>query len=260
MDLHDYIDVAENYDNYLSVMFVNDDGFKDFYLNLAEEYGENGIIDIACGTGAVLLNLAENGFDIDGTDLSDAMVQVAKKKADEKGLKLNIFASNMTDFQSTRKYSLAIIARSGFMHLVTSDLQRKALVNIRNNLLPNGVLTLNTFTPHIETQFKQVNTTPGDYSLRLEYINVDGKKERIYNAISYNPETQIMFGNWKFETLDENGEVIDTRIRPLQMRQTYKTEMEYLIELSGFEIMNVYGDYYKNPASLGGLIWVLRRA
>ena len=52
-DLHDYSDVAENYDLYLDVMNNNEanhSGFLDFYLDFAKEYGENGVIDIACGT------------------------------------------------------------------------------------------------------------------------------------------------------------------------------------------------------------------
>ena len=58
MDLHDFDDVAENYDLYLEEMYRNEDnheGFLDFYLDFAKEYGKDGVIDIACGTGAVLL-------------------------------------------------------------------------------------------------------------------------------------------------------------------------------------------------------------
>ncbi len=64
-------------------------------------------------------------------------------------------------------------------------------------------------------------------------------------AISYDPYTQIMSGNRKFETLDENGAVIEERVRPLKMRQTYRQEMTYLLELTGFEIVNVFGGYHK---------------
>ena len=138
MDLHDFKDVAENYDNYLEAMYNQNDafeGFKDFYFDLAKEYGKNGVIDIACGTGAVLLHLAEKGIDIDGTDLSEEMIKIATKKANEKNLSLNIFPANMTDFKSNKKYSLAIIARSGFMHLSTPQEQRAALLNIRENLM-----------------------------------------------------------------------------------------------------------------------------
>ena len=267
MDLHDYRDVAENYDRYLDVMYKDTDsheGFREFYLSLAEEYGRDGCIDIACGTGAVLLYLAERGIDIDGTDLSEPMCDVARKKAEEKGLALNIFPADMTSFSAPRKYSLALIARSGFMHLTTPELQRAALLNIRSNLRDGGILTLNTFWPHPVFQAQQMNTDPEkDYSLRLEYTNIDGRRERIYNAITYYPQTQIMSGNWKFETLDDAGNVVDVRIRPLAMRQTYKQEMKYLAELCGFDILQICSGYDRNGNDSGAsskeLIWILKK-
>lgn len=81
MDLHDYKDVAENYDRYVEAMFGHDDshaGFLDFYLELARKYGSGGVVDIACGTGAVLLYLAEHGIDVDGSIRRD--VQSGGKK------------------------------------------------------------------------------------------------------------------------------------------------------------------------------------
>ena len=262
MDLHDYKDVAENYDRYLDVMYAEHDsyeGFQNFYLELAEEYGQGGVIDIACGTGAVLLHLAEAGIDIDGTDLSEAMCGVAESKAKSRGLNLNIFPANMTDFQSERRYSLAIIARSGFMHLLTPEDQRAALLNIRRHLTDSGILTLNTFAPHPPIQAQQMRTGENDYSYRLEYINADGLREKIYNAISYDPRTQIMAGNWKFETYDADGHVVSERIRPLRMRQAYKQEMMYLAELCGFEVLQIYGDYHRSTEDTGRYVWILRK-
>ena len=265
MDLHDYKDVAENYDRYLEVMFANNnahEGFQEFYLELAKKYGQGGVVDIACGTGAVLLYLAERGIDIDGTDLSEEMCKVAASKAKDMGLKLNIYPADMTKFDSGRKYSLAIIARSGFMHLPTPELQKAALLNIREQLSDGGILTLNTFDPFPPIQAAQLSTGPEDYSFRLEYVNSDGKKERIYNAIGYNSITQIMSGNWKFETLDDEGNIIEERVRPVTMRQTYRQEMKWLIELCGFELVEVYGDYKWTPvgdSSSGNLVWVMKK-
>ncbi|MBQ3503196.1 MAG: class I SAM-dependent methyltransferase [Oscillospiraceae bacterium] len=263
-DLHDYYDVAENYDLYLEAMYSNEDnhaGFQEFYLEFAKAYGKDGVIDIACGTGAVLLYLAEHGIDADGTDLSEAMCRVAEEKAKAKGFNLNIFSSNMTSFKSDRRYSCAIIARSGFMHLLTPELQREALLNIRENLTDGGMLTFNTFDPHPFFQAQQMKTKDTDFAFRLEYTNKQGKCERIYNAISYNPHTQIMSGNWKFETLDDNGTVIEERIRPVKMRQTYRQEMKYLLELTGYEIVNVYGGYHKESGecSAKNVIWCVRK-
>ena len=266
LDLHDYKDVAENYDRYLEVMYAHEDnhrGFQEFYLKLAKEYGQGGVVDVACGTGAVLLYLAERGISVDGTDLSEEMCRVSLAKAKEKGLDLKVYPADMTKFSSGRKYSLAIIARSGFMHLPTPKLQREALCNLREQLLTGGILTLNTFDPFPILQAAQMQNTLDGYSLRLEYVNSEGKRERIYNAITYEPISQILHGNWKFETLDDDGNVIGERIRPLTMRQTYRQEMYYLAELCGFEVEALYQDYDFHPAGkdacVKNLIWILRK-
>lgn len=272
MDLHDYKDVAENYDKYLEAMYSGSDnyeGFQEFYYELAKKYGKNGVVDIACGTGAVLFYLAERGIDVDGTDLSEEMCKVAMSKAKEKNLNLNIYPADMTKFNSRKKYSLAIIARSGFMHLPTSKLQKEALINIREQLLPNGILTFNTFDPSPIAQAEQMNTNLDDYSLRVEYINSNGNKEKIYNAITYNPYLQQMYGNWKFVEYDENDNVISERVRPLLMRQTYRSEVFILAELCGFDVLDIYRGYkgdkedLNDPSSAnkyeGNLIWILKK-
>ncbi len=272
MDLHDYKDVAENYDRYLEVMYAHDDHhehFQEFYLDLARQYGEGGVVDVACGTGAVLLYLAQRGVDVDGTDISGEMCRVASEKAEAMGLHPRIIPADMTRFASGRRYSLAIIARSGFMHLPTSDLQQKALTNLRNQLVPGGVLTLNTFDPWPPMQAEQMRCTPDTYTFRLEYTNSAGNREKIYNAITYNPYTQQMYGNWKFVEYNRNGDVIGERIRPLLMRQTYRWEMFLLAKLCGFEVMDIYRGYngdkedLDDPASAAkyrsNLIWLLKR-
>ena len=272
MDLHDYQDVAENYDRYLEVMYAHEDhheNFQEFYLDLARKYGSGGVVDVACGTGAVLLYLAERGIDIDGTDLSEEMCKVAAAKADAMGLRLNIIPADMTVFSSGRKYSLAIIARSGFMHLPTQALQEAALRNLREQLLPGGILTLNTFDPWPPMQAQQMKTSPEDYSFRLEYVNSRGNREKIWNAGTYNPYTQQMYGNWKFEEFNEKGEMIGERIRPLMMRQTNRWEMFLLARLCGFEVVDIYRGYngdkedLDDPSSAAryrsNLIWILKR-
>ena len=272
MDLHDYRDVAENYDLYLEAMYAGDDHhehFQEFYLNLARQYGSGGVVDVACGTGAVLLYLAERGIDIDGTDLSAEMCRVAAAKAGALGLDLRIIPADMTRFSSGRRYSLAIIARSGFMHLPTSELQQAALKNLREQLLPGGILTLNTFDPWPPMQAQQMQTTPEDYTFRLEYVNRAGNREKIYNAITYNPYTQQMYGNWKFVEYNADGEVTGERVRPLLMRQTYRWEMFLLAKLCGFEVIDIYRGYNGDKEDLNdpdsasryrsNLIWILKR-
>ena len=272
MDLHDYKDVAENYDLYLQSMyrvFDKHENFQEFYLDLARKYGQGGVVDIACGTGAVLLYLAQNGVEIDGSDISEEMCKVAAQKAANLDLDLKIYPADMTKFSSGRKYSLAIIARSGFMHLPSQELQIAALRNIREQLIPNGILTFNSFDPWPPIQAAQMNVGPEDFRFDCEYINSNGNKEMIYNAISYDPYSQQMSGNWKFVEYNDKGEVIAERLRPLMMRQTYRSEIRLLAELCGFEIIDIYRGYKGDKEDLNdissardfdsNIIWIMRR-
>jgi len=255
MDLHDYKDVAENYDLYLDQVGGSYDGFEDYYLNLASKYGEDGIIDIACGTGVLTIPFARAGYDVSATDLSEPMVEITKQKLINEKLEATCFTGNMIDFSTDNKYSLAIIARSGFMHLLTYEDQEKALLNIRKHLVKGGILTLNTFEPNYNIQLKQIHTKENDYEFRAEYTNSEGQKEKIYHSISYNPETQIMGGTWKFVTYDENDNVINERIRDLKMRQSYSIQIHYLAEKCGYKVLEAEMQKECN----NNIIWILQK-
>ena len=78
-----------------------------------------------------------------------------------------------------------------------------------------------------------------------------------------------MYGNWKFETYDDAGNVIGERIRPLMMRETYRSEVFLLAELCGFKVLDIYRGYLGEKEVLSdittarqyrsNLIWILRK-
>lgn len=56
-----------------------------FYLDYARQCG-SPILELACGTGRILIPLAEAGFEMYGLDLSENMLTVCRRKVEEKGL------------------------------------------------------------------------------------------------------------------------------------------------------------------------------
>ena len=258
MDLNDFDAVAKDYDYFLPALGLYSNGLEEFHLSLAEKYGKEGILDIACGTGVLTIPLIESGYDVTAFDLSSQMIEITRNKLQKENLHADLFIANMIDFNIDRKFSLAIIARSGFMYLLTAKEQRQTLSNIREHLTDGGVLTFNTFQPYPTEQADCMKASLNEYVFRTEYTNHEGKKERIFKAATYDYLTQIMRGSWKFETLDDAGNVVDTRICHQVTRQTYRQEMEYLFELCGYEILDVYNDYCCNAAE-DHLIWVVRK-
>ncbi|MBU4485668.1 MAG: class I SAM-dependent methyltransferase [Candidatus Delongbacteria bacterium] len=264
MDLHDYDDIAENYDLYTNSMFGNNSKLGDsatinFHLELAKKYGHGDILDIACGTGLTAIPLAKNNFSVTAIDISQPMINKLNEKAKSENIKINSVCSNMCDFKLKQNFSFAFIARAGFMHLLTNEDQKNSLKNIHDHLLPKGILSLNTFYPHHEVLSRSMKSDIEDYSLRVEYSNCKGNIEKIYNSNAYDPETQIMTGQWKFEEY-QNGEIINSRVRPLKIRMSFKYEMINLLELTGFRIIDVYGNYGFDPAKYPGwLVWIVEK-
>ena len=62
------------------------------------------------------------------------------------------------------------------------------------------------------------------------------------------------------EALAAEGRVISKAYAPLTLRYVYRYEMQYLLELCGYEIEALYGDFRRGPFRYGGeQIWVARR-
>jgi ubiquinone/menaquinone biosynthesis C-methylase UbiE len=264
MDLFEYEDVAEDYDKWVDLTDAHRKNFIPFHLELAKNARADRILDIACGTGAVTIPLLEAGYSVTALDLSSSMLNVLQKKLavlpQDQGTRCTILCANMTEFKVKEKFPLAFIARSGFIHLISPEDQRKALANIHSHLLNNGILAFNTFDPHYEFISDGLKGKTVEPFLRCTYTNSRGNQERVFNQTYYDPMTQICDSNWVWEELDGVGKILSKRERPLRIRWTFKKEMEYLLELSGFKVLNVYGSYDKEPPAYGKwLIWVCQK-
>jgi ubiquinone/menaquinone biosynthesis C-methylase UbiE len=265
MDLHDFSDVAENYDLYIQVLFGGrDDGVADFHLDLARQYGQKGVLDIACGTGATLLPLVEAGFRVTGVDISHAMLNVLARKLallpNAVQGRAKLVRADMVKLDLMACYSLAIIPRSGFMHLLTPEDQERALRGIHEVLEPGGVFSFNTFDPNYELIAKNLKGKSPPLQFRGQFTNRSGRQEWIWNRTEYDPVEQRIEAEWIFEEMGPDGTVMMKRAYPLKMRWSFEPEIRHLLKICGFEVLEIYSNYQKAPRKYGGnLIWVVRR-
>ena len=63
------------------------------------------------------------------------------------------------------------------------------------------------------------------------------------------------------EELDDNGKVLTKTYSPLRLRYLYRYEMRYLLELCGFKVEALYGDFQREAFRYGGeQVWVVRKS
>lgn len=121
-----------------------------FYLEYAAKY-PGVILELACGTGRVSLVMAQNGYQIQGIDLSERMLEQFELKLKEqpKWVQENIRLDkcDMSNFHLNQDYSLIIAPYRAFQTLITEESQRNCLKCVYQHLANQGILIINVFRP-----------------------------------------------------------------------------------------------------------------
>ncbi len=123
-----------------------------WYVKHAKEAG-GPVLELACGSGRLLIHLAEIGFECDGIDICDEMLTISRKRISvtrpEVKARIRLHKLDMTDFQLDRTYGLAIIADNSLRDLTTIDKQLACVSGAYDHLRPGGrlLVTLRRFDP-----------------------------------------------------------------------------------------------------------------
>lgn len=109
--------------------------------------GVQKILDVGTGTGFLSLILAEMGYDVVGVDVSEKMIEKAKKKAVNRGLKVEFKLGDAEDLPFENGSFDAIVNRAV---LWTLPRPRKALAEWRRVLKPGRKLCFFLHEPHYD--------------------------------------------------------------------------------------------------------------
>ena len=219
-----------------------DYGF-DFYVDLAKR-AAGPVLDIACGTGRILIPCLEAGIDIEGLDLYEPMMEQLRSKAQPKGLQPRLHRADMSNFQLARQFALIMIPFNAFIHNLTADDQIRSLTLCREHLLPGGLLVFDTFFP------ASAGVKSPDATRVLELETKDPATSlpvRLYDTRTFDRVRQTQWSQMDVEFLDEAGQIRRVVRSETTTRWIYKTEMELLLRLAGFPRWEVCGDFDRRP-------------
>ena len=241
------------------------DGEVEFYVQQARRSG-GPALELGCGTGRILIPVAEAGVPIVGLDQSPAMLQVARRKIacldEETRRRIELVDGNMVDFSLDRRFKLIMIPYRSFLHLLTPEDQRRALKRIHQHLLDDGWLTFNIFDPNLEIIAGHSGPLGPALKQESEFIHPDtGRRVMVWDTRRYELEHQMIDQYYVFEELDTQGRVVSKRYSRMTLRYAFRYEIQHLLELCGFQIEALYGDFQRGPFRHGGeQIWIARRA
>jgi SAM-dependent methyltransferase len=215
----------------------------DFYVALARE-ASGPVLDVACGTGRILLPCLQAGVDIEGLDLFEPMLKTLRAKAAALGLSPRLYQADMSDFSLPRRYHLVMIPFNAFIHNMTQEAQIRCLQLCREHLLPGGNLTFDTFFPSVEI----VGTPPSTRVLEGEMPHPKtGLPMRMYDTRTFDRVAQVQHSLNELELLGADGSVQTVHRSEVSSRFIYKQEMALLLRVAGFARWEIYGDFDRRP-------------
>ena len=213
-----------------------------YWLEVARA-SKGPILEVACGTGRVLLPIRRAGFDIDGFDSSPAMIARLREKAQAGGLAVRADVADMREFSMGRRYARLICAFNGFAHCETTEDQLRVLKRCREHLKPEGALIIHMSypgpeywsapegAPVLEQQVKR----PGGGRIQLW----DNRKKDVVNQ-RQDSEMEI----WELAGSDRPKTVHKFST---SQRWVYRFELELLLRAAGFRRWEIFGDFDGSP-------------
>jgi SAM-dependent methyltransferase len=235
----DYYDYAYNRRNNIDV---------DFYVKYAENCGGR-TLELACGTGRILIPTAATGCEITGLDLSPFMLEQCRNKLavqpEDVQKRVNLIQGNMTDFNTGEKYSLVTMPFRPFQHLVAVEEQKACLRCVHKHLKPRGLLVFDVYKPNPA----RLAPYPGSETERIDFPEEslpDGRK--VYRASripGFHPDLQINDVELIYYVTHAYGKK-ERLVQAFPMRYYFRYELEHLLEICGFKIVDLFGNFDKS--------------
>jgi len=212
------------------------------YLGLAECTG-SPILELGCGTGRLVLALAQAGHQVTGVEREPAMLARAEQKVRLAGQavaeRISLVSTDFRTLELPGRYRLAILAVNTWMDLPGPAEQAHVLERVAQHLEPGGLLVLDLFHPH------PAALAPAEGGLVLEKVLTDpetGRQVHKFVARQVDYARQILTATFIYDQIAADG-CVTRAAATFSLRYLYRAEVEQMLHAAGFAVEDVYGSY-----------------
>jgi SAM-dependent methyltransferase len=204
-------------------------------------------LDVACGTGRVLLPLLRDGFDIDGSDLSPDMLARCRELAEREGVAPNLYEQATHELRLPRTYR-TIYACGSFGLGGSRDHDREALERLYEHLEPGGLLVLDHEMPYASAEGWSNWTADGRRALPETFeepewrTGSDGVEYRLRSrTVEVDPLAQRL--TLEVEAAMRRGDEVRDETYLLAMTMYTANHIELMLRVAGFEDIESRADW-----------------
>jgi len=226
----------------------------DYFRRFVEE-GEPAL-DVACGTGRLLLPYLRAGLDVDGCDVSADMLAHCREAAEREGLSPNLYAQAMHELDLPRRYRTVFIC-GGFGLGSTCDEDVEALSRLYDHLEPSGLLAFDVEArepvapelprPWGEPHGRRLSSDGAEYALQGRVAD--------YDPVARRTTRELRAYMWR------EGELVAEEEHVLTETFYPEDELVPMLEGAGFVDVEVRGQHNDLPPTTEDdfLVFLARR-
>lgn len=207
----------------------------DFYMSYVTDK-KMRILEPMCGSGRFIIPFLEEGFNIEGFDISDDMLNSCRERIKAKNLVGNVFNAGIHNFQTETKYDLIMVPAGSFSLLLDKEIVVSSLKRLKDNLKDDGTLLLDVLT----TECKAEECDKWEETNRM--TRADGKVIVQYSKSHYDKVNKIISSPLRYELLD-GDKIIESEEMDFSMRLYDINEFEEILKNVGFKHIKIIRNY-----------------
>ena len=105
------------------------------------------VLDLACGTGSLTLELCRRGYEMTGVDFSGDMLALAEEKCREAGYSPRFFCQGMERLTLPGEVDACVCCLDSVNYVLQPEKLRRAFARVHRSLAPGGVFIFDADTP-----------------------------------------------------------------------------------------------------------------
>ncbi len=203
------------------------------------------ILELACGTGALAVAFAKDGYEVTGLDLSEEMLMIASQRAYEEDVSIQFVEGNMLDLSEIGQYQAITCFSDSLCYMKNRQEVQQVFDEVYQALEENGRFLFDVHSTY------QVDEVFPEYSYHYQGDNFAFLWDSYLGSEKHSIEHFLTFF---VEEPEGSGQFI--REDELHEERTYPLE-SYLrmLENSGFSKVEAFSDFTDEAASEKSKRW-----
>ena len=207
-------------------------------------------LEIACGTGRLLLPFLRDGLAVEGVDASAEMLTLCRTKAAQIGVTPTLYQQHMQDLNLASRYHTVFIPACSFQILAERDEASAALRRLYRHLEPDGELLIaltvpwSDFALDRQWRVRRSGVRPSDGAIILIHeATVSDRIEQVQEI-------------WMRHEVFHEGHLVQTELRTHRLRWYHKHEFAMMLAAAGFREVTVQHGYIDSDRTNPEAEWI----